>query len=439
MKLQPTGAVDLIRNPKQRDFYQLALDAVAGSNDYRYLFYGGAIRGGKTFVSLSILVQLAQRYPNSRWHIFRRDFPALEATTIPSFQKIIGHGDEWEWHRNRSNYHVRYKPNDSKIFFKGENIDHDPDLTDLLGLETNGILYEQIEELSQELWQMGSSRLGSWYIEPMPAPLTLATFNPTQRWIKPMVHDLYLRGELNAPYYYMTALPSDNAYVTQEQWRAWGQLDERFQHQFIQGDWTDLTDRNKLWAYAFDRDRHLGRPQEDPTAELHLSFDFNRNPICCSVIQHIDDEIRVLETIKLDNSDIESLCHVIRQRYPHSIYKVTGDASGQNGSAMVPDNQNYYTIIRRVLDVTAAQCRVPASNPSVRDTQVLVNSVLQRRKVVIHEEKAKGLIYDMEHVMIDEYGGIIKHDRRDPSQQADALDTFRYWCHQYVRDTLGRG
>ncbi len=431
-----SAAVDLLRNPKQRAFYQLALDSASGSNDYRYLFYGGAIRGGKTFVSLSIFVQLAKRYKNSRWHVFRKDFPALEATTLPSFPKIIGQDDRWEWHRNRSNYHVTFKPNGSKIFFKGENLAHDPELTDLLGLETNGILYEQIEELSPELWQMGCSRLGSWYIDQMPAPVTLATFNPTQRWIKPKVHDLYVRGELQAPYYYMTALPSDNAFVTSEQWRTWGQLDERFQHQYIQGDWTDLTDRNKLWTYAFDRDRHLGRPQPDPDAELHLSFDFNRNPICCSVIQHVADEVRVLETIKIANSDIESLCQVIKERYPYGVYRVTGDASGQNGSALMPDNQNYYTIIRRVLEVTATQCRVPRSNPSVRDTQVLVNSVLQRSKVVIHEEKARGLIYDMEHVMIDEHGGIIKEDRRDPSQQADALDTFRYWCHQYMRDTL---
>lgn len=431
-------AVDLLRNPKQRDFYNLALASAGGITEYRYLFYGGAIRGGKTFVSLSVLVALAQRYPNSRWHIFRKDFPALESTTIPSFQKIIGQSDEWEWHRNRSNYHVRNTKNDSRIFFKGENIDHDPDLNDLLGLETNGILYEQIEELSPALWQMGCSRLGSWYIDPMPAPLTLATFNPTQQWIKPKIHDPYMRGELVVPYYYMAALPQDNAFVTDAQWQAWAELDERFHHQYIRGDWTDLTDRNKLWAYAFDRDRHLGRPQPDPAAELYLSFDFNRNPICCSVIQHIDDEIRVLETIKLENSDIESLCHVIKQRYPHGVYKVTGDASGQNGSALMPDNQNYYTIIRRVLDVTTAQCQVPVCNPSVRDTQVLVNSVLQRQRVVIHEEKAVGLIYDLEHVMIDEHGGIVKHDRRDPSQQADALDTFRYWCHQYVRHTLGR-
>ena len=95
-------------------------------------------------------------------------------------------------------------------------------------------------------------------------------------------------------------------------------------------------------------------------------------------------------------------------------------------------------MIRRELDLTTAQCHVPASNPAVRDTQVLVNSILQRNKVTIHADKARGLIYDMEHVQIDDHGAIIKHDRRDPSQQADALDTFRYWCHTYMRDTLGQ-
>ena len=434
--MQPMHNVNLSRNPKQQEFFEVATDAARGRNEYRHLFYGGAIRGGKTFVSLTALVALAKEFPGSRWHIFRRDFPALESTTIPSFQKVISGSRDWEWHRGRSNYHAHYIPTGSKIFFKGENLDQDPDLHDLLGLETNGILYEQIEELSPQLWQMGCSRLGSWYIDPMPAPITLATFNPTQRWIKPLIYEPYIRGELQAPYYYMSALPSDNSYVTREQWGAWERLDERYRAQFIQGDWTDLTDRDTLWAFAFDRQRHVGVPEYDASDILYLSFDFNRNPICCSVIQHIDSQVRVLDTIKLANSDIYALCRTIRALYPRALYMVTGDASGQHSSALVRDNLNYYTVIRHELDLAGTQIRIPSANPSLAENQVLVNSILSRYDVRIHAERAQGLIYDMEHVRREADGTIIKTDRRDPTQQADALDTFRYWCNMFMPDFL---
>jgi hypothetical protein len=38
-------------------------------------------------------------------------------------------------------------------------------------------------------------------------------------------------------------------------------LDDRYRAQFIQGDWTDLTERDTLWAFAFDRQRHVGLPE----------------------------------------------------------------------------------------------------------------------------------------------------------------------------------
>jgi hypothetical protein len=430
--------VDMLPNPKQKEFFELALNSAKGQTPYRNLFYGGAIRGGKTYVCLSLLAAFAREFPNSRWHIFRRDFPALESTTIPSFEKILNASSNWKWCRTRSNYHVTYTKNGSKIFFKGENLLHDPELNDLLGLETNGILFEQIEELSPKLWQMGCSRLGSWYIDQMPTPITLATFNPTQRWVKQLIHDPYVQGILEAPHYYMSALPADNSFVTTEQWKAWEHLDERYQLQFIKGDWTDLSDRSKIWAYAFDRRKHLGYPLHDPHDTLYLSFDFNRNPICCSVIQHKDDQIRVLETIKQANSDIYKLCAEIRKSYPFSLCIVTGDATGQHSSALVRDNINYYTVIRQELNLSVNQISVPTTNPSLADNQLLVNSLLARYDICIHEEKAKALIFDLEHVQREADGTIIKLDRRDPTQQADALDTFRYWCNMYMKDHLGR-
>ena len=223
------------KNPKQQIYCDKASAALAGKNDYRHFFYGGAIRGGKSFVSLAILAYAAAEYPNSRWHVFRRDMPALLSTTIPSMEKILAGVEGWSWSRHPANYYVQCDLTGGRIYFRGEGLSHDPELTDLLGLETNGILFEQIEELSEKLWQMACSRLGSWYLSHMPRPITLATFNPTQTWIKERVYEPYRAGTLHAPYFYMSALPSDNAYVTNEQWDAWSRLDERYRQQYIEG------------------------------------------------------------------------------------------------------------------------------------------------------------------------------------------------------------
>jgi hypothetical protein len=359
--------------------------------------------------------------------------PALLSTTIPSMEKILAGDDDWRWSRHPANYFVEYIPTRSRIYFRGEGLTHDPELTDLLGLETNGILFEQIEELSEKLWQIACSRIGSWYIPEMPKPITLATFNPTQTWVKDYIYEPHRAGTLAATFYYMNALPSDNAFVTPDQWQIWSRLDERYRQQFIEGDWTDFGAGDGLWAFAFERERHVVTEEmaPDPQHMLYLSFDFNRNPICCSVIQYIDQQIRVIETIKLAHSDIYALCTHILAQYHGYIYMVTGDASGKHSNAMVQDNMNYYTVIKKQLKLRDGQLQVPVSNPSLAQNQVLINTLLSKYDIRINAKKAKALIYDLRNVRMNAEGTIIKGNRADPTQQADALDTFRYYCNVF--------
>lgn len=428
--------IDLTRNQNQREFFYKCVAAVHGKNDLRNLSYGGAIRGGKSMVCAALWLTFAKSFKNSRWHIFRADFPSLQGTTIPTFEKIINGTDGWAWNRDRGNFFLYHKKSDGKIFFKGENISQDPKLDGLLGLETNGVWYEQIEELSETLWDMGMSRNGSWYIDPMPKPITLSTFNPTQTWIKKKIYIPWMKGELKAPYFFQKALPNDNPFVTEEQWNIWNNMADRYKKQFIEGDWSDFTNKDNLWAFAFSRDKHLGRPEPVRKHPLYLSFDFNRNPICCSVIQHYDKKIRVIQTIKLSNSNIYALCDYIKVNYPNYLYIVTGDASGQSSTALVQDNINFYTVIKQKLNLAGNQLKVPTVNPKLEDNQVLVNSVLQHYAVEMHEEKAEHLIFDCENVRTTNEGKIEKENRLDPAQQADAIDTLRYWINVFMHDFL---
>jgi hypothetical protein len=428
--------IDLSQNPKQEEFYNKCIEALYGLNNYRNLSYGGAIRGGKSVACSAVFLTAATVFENSRWHIFRADMPALQATTVPTFEKIIAGSPKWGWNRDKSNFFIYNKKSDAKIFFRGENISHDPELNDLLGLETNGLWFEQIEELSKKLWEIGQSRNGSWYIPKMPKPITLSTFNPTQTWIKSEIYDKWRRNELKEPYYFQHALPSDNAYVTTEQWDAWGRMAERYQKQFIEGDWTDFSNKDNLWAFAFDRKKHLGRPELKKDQLLYLSFDFNKNPISCLVAQWYDNKWKFIEAIKLNNSDIYALCNYILVHYKDYVYMVTGDASGQNTSALVKDNLNFYVVIKQMLGISGNQMKVPSVNPRLEENQVLFNSILANYPVEMHEEKCRHLIFDLENVRTTLDGGIDKTNRNDPTQQADILDCARYLFNIFMYNFL---
>lgn len=428
-------AIDLSANPKQYEFFIEVMKACAGLNQYRKFGYGGAIRGGKTFVCLWTLIRLANKYEGSKWHVMRQDFPALQGTAIPSFEKMIRGSSNWKWNRDRSNYFA-YNKKDSKIFFKGENLKQDPELDDFLGLETNGVFLEQLEELSRKLWDISLSRSGSWYIDPMPPALMLTTLNPTQRWPKEFLHEAHLKGELPPDFFYLTALPSDNPYVTKDQWNAWSTMDERYQKQFIEGDWTNFDEKDNRFAYCYNRAKHVGKTELNKQFEVYLSFDFNHDPISCSVWQHYGNWIYCIEVIKLGNSNIYDLCDYIQAKYGGCMFIITGDATGRATTALVRDNLNYYTVIKAKFNLMQSQLKVGTINPTLEENRVLVNYILHNANFVVDKERCAGLIYDFENARVLPDGSLDKTNRNDPTKQLDALDTCRYYLNTFHKHLL---
>lgn len=185
------------------------------------------------------------------------------------------------------------------------------------------------------------------------------------------------------------------------------------------------------WAYCFEEAKHVKETGLDRSKTVYLSFDFNRNPISCFVAQEYNNAIFGIEMIKLNDSDIYKLCEYITTHYHGCLFIVTGDATGQASTALVQDNLNYYKVIRAQLRLAPQQLKVPKINPKLSENKVLVNSLLYNYTVNLDPVKCKGLIFDLENVKILPDGSIDKTDRKDPTKQADALDTFRYFCNTF--------
>jgi hypothetical protein len=420
-------------NVKQAHFYDMVMKAIARINELRYFFYGGAIRGGKTFVCLFILIVLARLFPRSRWHIFRSDFPELEDTTIPSMEKLLGtEGKSFVWKRKSSNYHVLFE-NGSKIFFKSENLAKDNELNWMLGLETNGIFLEQMEGLSLKLFDRAIERVGSWYIPNMPPPIILGTFNPTDRWVKKKIYDPYRNGTLPDNYFFEEALPDDNPYVTADQWANWENLDPVSKAQLIKGIWRFLTDV-KLFAYSFRNEKHVadmetpeGRALMTPNKRMPLKiiFDFNVDPITAIVCQN--DQMKwgkVYAEYRLRNSDIFELTERIMTDWGDYYLVASGDASGRARSALTKGNRTYIHIIQKELKLTNRQLAFPTKNPSVANTRVLMNSIFHRHEAFWIASTCQFLVDDLETVKVNDEGDI---DKGKDKLKTHLLDNLRYF------------
>ena len=428
---------DFTRNVKQQTFFFEVMKAVAGLSQNRYFFYGGAIRGGKTAVCLVIFWILAKKYPNSRWYIIRDSFTTLEATTIPSFEKFFPEGSATikGYNRNRANYYVELT-NGSRIFFASESLNHDKDLSWMLGLEANGIMLEQVESLSTKSWEKALERTGSWYIDPMPPGIILATFNPTLTWIKEKVYDPFLEGKLTSPYVYVNALPTDNPFVTEDQWTGWKQMDSVSYARFVEGDWTAFAIESPF-LYAFDIKKHT-IPSYSPNIHLplFLSFDFNKEPMTAVVGQNPNiRNLTIFDEFQMKGGSTPEICEVIKAKYNDCLGRiyVTGDATGANRTPMVRGDLNHYKIIKHTLGIKDNQFRVRSHNMSHSNSRMLCNSLLQNADIYV-TKNCVGVIKDCINVQVDDEGDIIK----TASQGAHLLDNFRYMCDAVFPDFIDK-
>jgi hypothetical protein len=433
-------AVFQFKNEKQNEFYDMVMQCVARVPGYnlRYFFYGGAIRGGKTFVCLFIFWVLAKMFPGSRWLVIREDNPALEKTSIVSMEKLIGkYGNDFRWKRSKGDVQVIFD-NGSRIIFMSENIVRDPELKEFLGLEINGALMEQMEALSEKLFTRVRERIGTWYIDPMPIPLLLGTFNPSPTWIKKVIYDAFMKSALPAAWYYLPALPDDNPFVTADQWDNWNTLDPESQQVMIKGIWSFKLDGN-IWAYAFREDFHIV-DKDDPTMQLnralpvYLIFDFNVDPMTCLVGQKQGLQWgRIVKEYRLRNSDIFEMTERIKIDLINEGFYIiaTGDASGRNRAGQTRGAKSYVDIIRAELKLSDRQMQFPTDNPSVKNTRIVVNSLFHNHKDFKISSACLWLIDDLNTVKTDSEGEIDK--KRIDKTKTHLLDNLRYFCWNYFR------
>lgn len=419
-------------------------------NDYRFFFYGGGVSGGKTHISLALFIIAASTiYPNSRWHVVRESMSSIEQNVIPSIQEILEHSDGLKWKRTKSDYYCEF-PNKSRIYFIGENFAKDKDQNKFKGLKSNGFILEQIEELQYKTFEKCIERAGRWYgvIGPMPPPIIISTFNPTYGWVKKKIHDEHRRGKLNKKFYYLQALPKDSPWNTEEQWSNWENLDPETYARFIEGKW-DLPIENQFFNY-FSEERNVSKdPLElDLTEHIVLSFDFNVEPMTCTMQQSDGHSyMRVLKEFRAMPSDTYALCELIRPiiyGMEHLIL-ITGDASGSNRISGARNHINHYEIVKAELGLKNEQFRVPSANPFISDSRVFMNSLFYRLPEFLIDSSCEYLIQDLKflEVAIDNDGkveiqktGINKSLQIDNKLLGHMSDTLRYGCHSMLPDWL---
>lgn len=204
------------------------------------------------------------------------------------------------------------------------------------------------------------------------------------------------------------------------------------------GHWGKKLAGNNPFVFNFDTKKHIdNKIKYDPSKQLIISIDFNKNPITALFAHTYKDgyfeTLEIFDEVSIMAGSIEKLSNYIRNNFKASLNTmlVTGDAMGNIGQIALTDNASLYDQLRRYLNLRQSQVHVTA-NPQHVVSREQVNYMLYNYPVLsINENRCKSLVFDIQNVQCDIYGGIIKRNRNDTAQRSDMLDNFRYLINTF--------
>ena len=230
----------------------------------------------------------------------------------------------------------------------------------------------------------------------------------------------------------------DNPYISNEEIENIREMTPTkiFETEYLAED-VDVMSENAFFT-AFSRDKHFTLDEYEPIRNqpLILSFDFNINPTTLLVSQydatkgelHIFDLFLTTPNTIKGLSPIEAACELFNKKYIESglftayQLKVTGDASGNAGSADRKIADTYYSNIERSLKTKNIVIR--RSNLEHVTSGRMINSLLRgmpKGSIYIHGLIA--LVSDIEIAYSDENGTLNKAKKEFGLHIVDA---FRY-------------
>ena len=203
--------------------------------------------------------------------------------------------------------------------------------------------------------------------------------------------------------------------------------------QEIYGEFIDAVE-GQLFAYTFDRVKHVQESAFNPALPTYVSLDFNIQPFAAIIIQRQGQQYNVVDEIDIKTGSIQEMAQRIQAKIGNAIGTTifTGDYTGGKRSIEHSDNASLWTQLQRELRIGNRQMMISA-NPQHKTSREDCNYFLYHYPTFTIAPRCTNLINDLQTVQVDSAGKLLKADRSKAAQRADFLDTFRYFVHNVAR------
>lgn len=332
--------------------------------------YQGGYGSGKTFAGSLLGILLAIKFPGIRGLVGAQTYTLVRDTTLQTYFEHLdnfGFVEKRDYDWSSSLQKLTFK-NGSEILFR-----HFDEPNKLKSLNLGFVEIEEMSDIPYDTFKMllGRMRQRERSIWKNFTYRIFGHTNPEMQ--RGWVYKTFV--ENRAPNYRLISAPTtQNIYLPEGFCDELKKVyDEQYYRIFVLAENGEYN--NGLVIKDFT-DANVKNITYQPEMDLHISCDFNVDPMCWVFAHKTDDKVFYFDEIAMENTTTAKACEEFHRRYPNHKAKVivNGDASGDNRSC-TSEYTNYVIIKKKLLQYGYdVEIQIKAFNPPIKNRIMAFNS-----------------------------------------------------------------
>ena len=356
--------------------------------------YQGGYGSGKTFAGSLLGILLCMKFPGIRGLVGAQTYTLVRDTTLQTYLEHLDNmgfqeGIDYEWSSTLQKLVFR---NTSEVLFR-----HFDEPNKLKSLNLG---FAEIEEMSDIPYETFKMLLGRMRQQPKKEwqNFTYRIFGHTNpETQKGWVYKTF--AENPAPNYRLITAPTtQNIYLPKGFCDELKKIyDEQYYNIFVLAQNGEYNKGLVIKDFTEENIREINYQND---LDLHISCDFNVDPMCWVLAHKTDEKVFYFDEIVLENTTTAKACEEFCRRYPahKGAIIVNGDASGDNRSCT--SEYTNYVIIKKKLQQYGydADIKIKAFNPPIKNRIAAFNAKIRNAEGEIClyvDKKCEKLLYNI--------------------------------------------
>lgn len=303
----------------------------------KYILFGGAAGGGKSWIGCEWLLAMCLNFPGVRYFIGRKELKKLKDTTLKTFHKVgAHHGFRGTFKYSEYSSSINFRNGSEILLLDLKRQPSDPEYDDLGSLEFTGGFMDECSEVHYQAYDALKSRIGRQLNDHYNIPTKLLlTCNPRKNWLYREFYKPWVKGELSEDMAFIKALVTDNDKIDSGYISNLDNIKDKVRKQRLRhGIWEYDDDDNSLLTYDEIQDIFLNDYVEG--GEKYITADIARFGDDDTMIR-VWSGFRVIECLRIAYNTIPEAANAIKNlinKHRVTMSNVVVDEDGIGGGVV---------------------------------------------------------------------------------------------------------